>query len=121
MNQDVKKISKIILVSVLFLFIVSYAFFRSKDLIFGVKIKNVNIVDLPTGQAGGTKVETNIQNITGTAKNAVDISINDREISIDQDGNFNETIALLPGYNIIDIKAQDKFGHVDEKNYKIIN
>ena len=35
-------------------------------------------------------------------------------------GNFNETIALLLGYNIINIKAVDKFGHKDEKNYKLI-
>jgi len=113
MRQDAKKILKIASISVLFLFIVIYAFFRSKDLIFGVKIRNVNIVD-------GAKVTNNIMNITGTAKNAVDLTLNDRTISVDQKGNFNETIALLPGYNVLDIKAQDKFGNVDEKNYKVM-
>ena len=113
MRQDAKKILKIASVSVLFLFIVIYAFFRSKDLIFGVKIKNVNIVD-------GAKVSNNIMNITGVAKNATNLTLDGREISVDQKGNFNETISLLPGYNVVDIKAQDKFGHVDEKNYKII-
>ena len=113
MNQDVKKIIKISSVSVLFLFIIIYAFFRSKDLIFGGKIKNVNIVN-------GSKITTDTINITGTAKNAIDLTLNGREISVDQQGNFNETIAPLPGYNVIDIKAQDKFGHVDEKNYKLI-
>jgi hypothetical protein len=113
MRQDAKKIIKIASVSILFIFIVLYAFFRSKDLIFGVQIKNVNIVD-------GAKVTNNIMNITGTAKNATDLTLDGREISVDQQGNFNETIALLPGYNVIDIKAQDKFGHVDEKNYKVI-
>jgi len=113
MNQDAKKLIKLISVSVLFLFIVIYAFFRSKDLIFGVKIKNVNITD-------GSKITTSTINITGTAKNAVDLTLDGREISVDQQGNFNETIALLPGYNVIDIKAQDKFGHVDEKNYKVM-
>jgi hypothetical protein len=90
-----------------------YAFFRSKDLILGVKIKNVNIVD-------GAKVTNNILNVTGVAKNAVDLTLDGREISVDQQGNFNETIALLPGYNIVDIKARDKFGHTDERNYKLI-
>ena len=95
------------------LFIVVYSFFRSKDLIFGVKIKDVNIVD-------GTKVTDNILKITGNAKNAVLLTLDDRPISIDQKGNFNETIALSPGYNIINIKAKDQFGNNDEKNYKLM-
>jgi hypothetical protein len=113
MNTDVKKILKIAVLSVFVLFIVSYAFFISKDLIFGVKIKNVNITD-------GTKVTDNILKITGNAKNAVNLTLNDRVISVDQKGNFNETIALLSGYNIISLKAKDEFGNSDEKNYKLI-
>ncbi|MES2416423.1 MAG: hypothetical protein V4504_01865 [Patescibacteria group bacterium] len=113
MNQDAKKIIKISSLAFLFLFIILYAFFRSKDLIFGVHIKNVNIVD-------GVKLETNILTVTGNAKNAVLLSLNGREISIDQNGNWNETIVVLPGYNIVKINAKDKFGHTDEKNYKLM-
>src|SRR3989344_7823408 len=113
MRTDVKKILQIVGFSIFFLLIVIYAFFRSQDLIFGVKIKNVNIVD-------GIKISNSILKITGNAKNATNLTLNGREISIDQEGNFNETIALLIGYNIINIKAEDKFGYVDEKNYKLI-
>lgn len=113
MNNDAKKILKIALISVLFIFIVVFAFFRSKNLIFGVKIKNVNIID-------GSKVTNNIMDINGNAKNAINLALNGREISVNQQGNFDETIALLSGYNVIEIKAQDKFGHRDEKNYKLI-
>lgn len=113
MNTDAKKILKIASLSLLVLFIVVYSFFRSKDLIFGVKIKDVNIVD-------GTKVTDNILKITGNARNAILLTLDDRPISIDQKGNFNETIALLSGYNVIDIKAKDEFGNSDEKNYKLI-
>ena len=113
MRQDAKKIIKILSLSILFLFIILYAFFRSKDLIFGVRIKNVNIIN-------GSKVTNNIQNITGIAKNATKLTLNGREISIDQKGNFNETISLFPGYNVIEIKAQDKFGKDDEKIYKLM-
>ena len=113
MNQDAKKILKISLTSLLFIFIIIYAFFISKDLLFGVKIKNVNITD-------GAKVTESVMEVKGKAKNAVNLTINGREISIDQQGNFNETIVLLPGYNVIDIKARDKFGNNDEKNYKLI-
>ncbi len=113
MNQDAKKTLKIGLVSILFLFIVVFVFFNSRNLIFGVKIKNVNLKD-------NLKVSESIFEITGTAKNAVKLSIDGREISVDQKGNFDETIALLSGYNLVNIKAQDKFGKIDEKNYKVM-
>ena len=113
MQNDAKKILKIVSLSAFLLFIIIYAFFRTKDLIFGVKIEDVNIID-------GTKITDNIIKITGNAKNAVNLTLNDRVISVDQKGNFDETIALLSGYNIISIKAQDEFGNSDEKNYKLI-
>ncbi len=114
MNQNIKKIVKIAGLSIFFILIIIYAFFVSKDLIFGVKIKNVSLVD-------GAVLTENIIKITGNAKNAINLTLNGREISVDQAGNFNETIALLPGYNIISIIAKDKFGYVDEKNYKLIH
>ncbi len=113
MNTDAKKILKIVSLAVFVLFIIVYAFFISKDLIFGVKIKNVNITD-------GEKMTDNILKITGNARNAVNLTLNDRVISVDQKGNFDETIALLSGYNVISIKAKDEFGNSDEKNYKLI-
>jgi hypothetical protein len=104
---------KIVCFFVFFLLIVVYALFRSKDLIFGVKIRNVDIVN------GATVTDPNLD-ITGNARNAINLTLDGREISVDQQGNFNESIALLPGYNIISIRAQDKFGDVDEKNYQLI-
>ncbi len=113
MNQDAKKAFKIIGVILLFLLIAVYAFFRSRELIFGVQIKDVNITD------GATYTES-IVHVTGRAKNALKLTLDGREISIDQEGNFDETIALLSGYNIIAIEALDKFGHVDIKNYQLM-
>ena len=119
MQNQAKKILKIILVSVFFIFIVIFVFFNTKDLIIGVKIKNVTIDNLPAQT--NMKVPDNVVKVTGIAKNAVKLNLNGREISVDQKGNFDETIALFPGYNIINIKAQDKFGKSDEKNYQLIN
>jgi hypothetical protein len=68
----------------------------------------------------GATVTSSIMEVTGTAKNAIFLSLDGREISIDQAGDFDETIALLPGYNIINLEARDKFGHTDEKNYQLI-
>lgn len=97
-----------------FLIIASFAFFGATDLIFGVKIRNVNIKD-------GTKVTDSVMKVAGNAKNAISLVLNGREISINHDGDFDETIALLSGYNIVNIKAIDKFGYIDEKNYKLMH
>jgi len=118
MNGDVKKILTVAAFSALFIFIVAYALFRSSDLIFGVKIKNVEINGSPL--VSGAKVTDEVLKVTGVAKNAVDLTLDGREISVDQSGNFDETVALLPGYNIISLKAVDKFGNTDEKDYQLM-
>lgn len=105
---------KLIRGSIIFfsVFIVIYTFFQAKYLIFGVKIKDVSIENQIQNQ-------TNPIEITGNALHAIELTLNDREISIDKKGDFKEFVALSPGYNIIKIKAKDKFGHQDEKNYKL--
>jgi hypothetical protein len=119
MNPNFKKIVKISGLSLFFILIIIYAFFRSKDLILGVKIRNVDIDGSPI-KSGATITDNTIE-VTGVARNAIFLSLDGREISVDQQGDFDETIALLPGYNIMNIKAQDKFGHTDEKNYQLMH
>lgn len=118
MNPNLKKTVKISGVSIFFILIVIYTILGSKDLIFGVKIRNISMNDLPA-QSGATVAE-NIIKISGNAKNAISLTLDGREISIDKQGNFSETIALLSGYNIVSIKARDKFEYADEKNYQIM-
>lgn len=113
MNHRTEKILKIGPLVVFFIFIIVYALFVAKDLLLGIKIKNINIKD-------GAIVTEAVLPISGTARGAVNLTLNGRELTIDQKGNFDDTIALLPGYNIIQIKALDKFGYVDEKNYQLI-
>ena len=113
MTKDVKKLVRIIILCLFFLGIAVFAFINSRELIFGVQIKNVNIVD-------GAKMTKSDLDITGVAKNAIEVTLNGREISIDRAGNFNETIILSSGYNIVTIKARDKFGNDDEKNYQLM-
>ncbi len=98
---------------IFFLIIAVFAFFGSKDLIFGVRIKNVSL-------ANGATLNDSVLKVTGNAKNATNLILNGREISIDQKGNFDETIALLSGYNVIDIRAEDKFGNTDNRDYKLM-
>jgi hypothetical protein len=113
MERDFKKTLTTGIIIFFGLFILVFVFFQFRNVIFGIKIENVNIVD-------GSTIKENPLNLTGVAKHAVFLSLNGREIVIDKDGNWNETIALLPGYNIIEIEAKDKFGNTDRKNYKLM-
>src|SRR3989344_6725596 len=114
-----KKVLQIVSLSVFFLLIAGYGLWGSHNLIFGVTIKKVSIAGEKA--QSGAKIQDSVIKITGNAKNAIVLTLNGREITINVDGDFNETIALLPGYNIINITAKDKFGYVDEKNYKLIH
>lgn len=118
MQNKTKRNLKLIVISLFFFLILIFVLFNSRNIILGVKIKNVNINNSPAVEY--MKTNENLAKITGRAKNAVNLKLNGREISIDQKGNFDETLALFLGYNLINIKAQDKFGNVDEKNYQLI-
>src|SRR3990167_856064 len=109
---NAKRILKIASLSIFFAFLVGYALFNTRDLVFGVKIQDVNIA-----RAEG---DPNLMKITGQAKNAKNLELNGREITIDQEGHFEEALALMTGYNMINIRAEDKFGYTDEKNYQLI-
>lgn len=111
-NNNQKLFAKIAL-GALFIFILSFGFFRAYHLIFGVKIKNINIKNWVT-------LEENTERITGNAYGAILLTLNGREILVDKKGNFDEIVALYPGYNIIDLEAKDKFGSKDHKNYQLI-
>jgi hypothetical protein len=112
MNTNIKKVVRLTGFSIFFVLLLVYAFFRSRDLILGVKIKNVSLKE--------GAYQEQVLNVAGNAKNAIKLSLNGRSITMNQAGDWNEAIALLPGYNVVSIKAEDKFGYVDEKNYKLM-
>lgn len=113
MAKDQKKIISWWLVGIFFVFILFYILFVSKDILFGVQLKNINIKN------GETYTEKLLY-ISGNAKNAINVSLNNHEIAIDQKGNWGETVALSTGYNIITLEAKDKFGNNDKKTFRLI-
>lgn len=112
MTTDAKKLLKISIFFIFSLLIILYAFYRTKALVFGVKIQDVSIAERDQTRDGIMKVK-------GSAENALKLYLDGREIPIDEKGNFEDTVALLPGYNMMVIQAEDKFGHKDEKYYKL--
>jgi len=68
----------------------------------------------------GSLASSSLIEIIGVAKNIKEISLNDRKIFIDEKGNFKEKVLLSYGYNVIVIKASDKFDSKTEKVLEVI-
>ncbi len=95
------------LIAFIILAVGGYGYFKMRNLLEGP------VIAVSTPQ-NGTTVGTSTEIIRGTAKNVSSLSLNDRPIFIDEQGNFSETVALSPGYNILSLKGQDKFGKKTE-------
>ena len=111
MRDNTKTHLKVGLIAVLFLLIGSLTYFKTRDLFQGVDLHVSGISD---GRASSPLIE-----ISGRAKHATYLGINDRPIYIEPNGNYRESLLLLPGYNIITVQARDKFNNQSEKVYKL--
>ena len=94
MNHNLKKILKIALPVFLFTVILSYTYYKTKDLLKGV------VLEINGFKDGQTFAEPLLA-LSGLARNATRMTINGREIFIDKNANFEEKLLLLPGYNIL--------------------
>lgn len=99
----------VIIISILLL--VSYGIFNARSLITGPVIE----VFSPT--IAETTENTVI--VKGRVKNMTFISLNERPIFVDKEGLFEEKLLLVPGFNIIEIKARDRFKQEASKEIKI--
>ena len=113
MKYSLKFWLKIGLLTILFVVILVYSYYKTKDLFRGIKLTTIGIED-------GKTVSNSLLELQGKARNAVYLSVNDREIFINTEGVFNDSLILSPGYNIITIKAQDKFGKEKEEVFRVI-
>ena len=113
MKINLKTVLKIGLPTILLIIILGYGYLKTRDLFRGVKLTVETLED-------GQIVNNPVLLLKGSAKKAVYLSINDREIFLTPDENFQDSLLLLPGYNIITLKARDKFGREKEDIYRVI-
>lgn len=88
---------------IILLGITAYTGYEFRNLVLGPII----IVDAPEN---GAEVETPVTSIKGRTKNITRIRMNDRDISVDAQGEFEEKFVLSEGNNIIKLAGQDRFG-----------
>lgn len=63
----------------------------------------------------GMSIDGRVLHLEGNAKKASKITINNREITIDTEGDFKETLVFSPGLNTINIFAEDRYKSITEK------
>jgi len=95
------------------LLMVGYTAYEIQKVVFGPRITILS-------PENGFLATSSAIEIIGTAKNIQDISLDDNKIFTDEQGNFKEELLLSYGYNIITLKANDKFGRGTEKKLEII-
>lgn len=111
--EDGKLIIKTLIIGIFVLFIAGYGIFQAKKIVSGPDIS----ITSPTP---GQEVTHSHVEIKGVAKNISAIWLNDRPIVTDEMGSFSEKLMVYPGYNIITLKAQDKFGANVEKKIEVV-
>lgn len=90
-----------IVLILIFLFVV-YGLFRAENFLLGPKI----VIETPKN---GQVFTTSAIEIEGWVKNISLFYLNGRQIFTDKEGNFKESLLLARGYNIIEVRAKDKF------------
>lgn len=90
-----------------------YALYQTKSLREGPQL-------LITTPLNGSLATTSLLVISGTAKNISWITLNGRQIYVDEAGNFREQLLLSYGYNIITLSAKDKFGRSVSKKLELV-
>lgn len=91
-----------------------YTAFSSRIFVAGPQI------EISSPQSGSTIDATPLVAISGMAENVAHIWLNGRRIFTDESGDFQETVLLYPGYNVIKFNAVDKFDRSTEETLKLV-
>ncbi len=113
MNRNPKKIITNTAIFGFFFFIVIYGVYKTRLISTGVDLT-------VSGIENGQIYDEGTLEITGNAKRARHILISGREITINQNGDFTDFLILSPGYNIITISAEDRFGKITEEVFEVV-
>lgn len=113
MFHEGKNVLRISIIALIIAIIIGYSYFQSRNLIRGPQITL-------TSPLSGSTLASPLVAIKGSAQNIAFISLNNRQIYVDNNGRFNEELLLSPGYNIWTIEAKDKFGRIVSKKIELV-
>ena len=113
-RETIKRILVAFAILIVAMVVVGYSYHASHGIIAGPSIS------ITSPQAGETAFATSTVLIEGVALRVQSITLNGRSITIDESGNFSETVLLSPGYNVETLQGIDKFGHVATNQLQLV-
>jgi hypothetical protein len=96
----------------LFIVIIVFTYVNMRSIVKGVAIE-ADIIPATEN--------SKVVHVEGFVKNATYVSLNGREIFIDEEGKFNEAVALPDGYSVIAISAKDNNGVTKENTLEVVS
>jgi hypothetical protein len=111
--RNFKSYLVIFLILLLLSIILGYSYYISRNIIRGPEI----IVESPTN---GETLDDQLIELSGYTINSSNLTVNGRKVFTDDKGNFKEKLLLSYGYNIIEIKAEDRFKRSSSKNLQLL-
>ena len=93
--------------------IIGYSLFSARHIIKGPTI----VIETPEN---GELTKNNFVEIKGKSENINYITLNDRQIYIDDEGNFKEKLILYEGENTLKLYGKDKFGREVTKYLQVV-
>ncbi len=93
--------------------LVLYVVFQARNLILGPRIAFIAPLDGET--LSGPVIE-----VRGTATNVSFITLNDKQIFVNDNGEFKERLLPSPGLVILTLKAKDRFGREKIEQAQIV-
>ena len=96
-----------------FLVLGLYALFQARFLVFGPRI-------FIETHSDGVVVKDSVIILGGRGVNIAWLSLNGRQIFMDEDGRWSEKLIVSTGTSIMTVEAQDRFGRRAVKNISII-
>lgn len=95
------------------LLLLIFVYHQTRGLLVGVSIS----IESPKN---GALVHESLLTVKGTAKKVAFISLNGRQIFTDENGVFEESLLLAPGYTIITLSAEDTFKRTVQKQIEVV-
>jgi len=70
--------------------------------------------------ANGTTITDRLITLRGSATNIKTLTVNGKTLYTDEIGQFAEKMLLFPGYNVVVVAAEDKFGNRSEERLEFV-
>ena len=112
-RRETKFYLKGLVIAIFIVILFGYGLFEIWNYATGPKI-------LLTSPPDGLAVSESLLTVAGQIKNTQILKLNGRAIDVTEEGYFTEQILLSYSYNVLELKAKDRFGKETEQKLQIV-